>query len=266
MKKNNIKTLVLRTAGTNCDKETLYAFKLAGSQVDLLHVNELIKKKEILKEYHIFVIPGGFSYGDDIASGKVLANEIKFNLKDRLSKFVMDGKLVLGICNGFQVLVKMGFLPNIDNKFNKIESTLSLNNSGKFDVRWVYLKKENNSKCIWTKNLPETIYLPIAHAEGKFIPKNNNVLKILHNNQHIVFYYSDKNGNKDFEFNPNGSIDNIAGICDSTGRILGMMPHPERHITYLQHPNWRRENIRNKSMGIGLEIFKTGVNFIKNNK
>ena len=264
-----IKTLILRTAGTNCDQETAFAFKKAGSEVELVHINALIDNKTLLDKNHILAIPGGFTYGDDIASGKILANELKFSLKAKLSKFVKDGKLIIGICNGFQVLVKMGFLPNTnsDDKF-PIESTLSLNDSGKFTCKWIYLKKNDDNKniCVWTKDLPEVIYVPIAHAEGKFIPKNKSVLKSLTDNGQIVFKYTDLSGElSGFPHNPNGSIDDIAGICDPTGRIIGMMPHPERHIDYLQHPNWRRGFKDKEGMGTGITIFKNGVDYIKKN-
>ena len=258
-----VKTLILRTAGTNCDLETAFAFKAAGAEAELMHINEVIKKKSILNKFQILAIPGGFTYGDDVASGKILANEIKFYLKSQISKFTKDGKFIIGICNGFQVLVKMGILPNLNNsKTHKMESTLSLNDSGKFNAKWVYLKssKESRQKCLWAKDLPEVVYVPIAHAEGKFIPKDDTVLKALKKNKQIVFRYSDKDGEiAPYPHNPNGSIDNIAGICDSTGRILGMMPHPERHITYLQHPNWRRRSADEQDMGVGFKVFANGV-------
>ncbi len=252
-----VKSIILRTAGTNCDMETAFALKKAGSEVDLIHVNELKNKKKLLRKYHILAIPGGFTYGDDIASGKILANEMKYNLKKEILDFISKGKLIIGICNGFQVLVKMGILPNTvsGNTFD-IEATLSLNDSGKFMDKWVDLKKENEEFdiCVWTKGLPAEISVPIAHAEGKFIPRNRKVLSSLSKNKQIVFKYKN---------NPNGSIKDIAGICDPTGRVLGMMPHPERHITYLQNPNWRRGVT--SAMGIGSEIFRNGVNFAREN-
>lgn len=264
-----VKALVLRTAGTNCDMETAYAFRLAGAEADLVHVNVLKKDKKVLEKYQILAVPGGFTYGDDVASGKILANELNSTLKNQLSKFVSRGKLIIGICNGFQVLVKMGLLPRLkSSKSAKIEATLSLNDSGKFIAKWIYLKKGITPKdelCVWTRGLPEVIYLPIAHAEGKFIPKDEVVLKSLRKNGQVVFRYTDASGTTSAHpHNPNGSVYDIAGICDPTGRILGMMPHPERHVSYLQHPNWRREDVKNKGMGIGLEIFKNGVNFVRN--
>jgi phosphoribosylformylglycinamidine synthase I len=265
-----VKAIVLRTAGTNCDKETAAAFRMAGAEADLVHINALKKNRHLLDKYHIMAIPGGFTYGDDIASGKVLANELKSALKRRITRFVRDGKLVIGICNGFQVLVKMGILPSLGGKLDYgIDATLSLNDSGKFEARWVHLKNEGSGvkdpKCVWTKGLPDVIYIPVAHAEGKFIPKNAKVLRELRGNGQVVFRYGDGNGKPPgYPDNPNGSIDDIAGICDPSGRILGLMPHPERHVTYLQHPNWRRCAGDRKDMGVGLKIFKNGVKFARN--
>ncbi len=268
--KKKIKTIILRTAGTNCDKETAFAFEKAGSSVESIHINELIKNKDLLGKFHILAIPGGFTYGDDVASGKILANELKSGLKKQILDFVAAGKLIIGICNGFQVLVKMGLLPNIKKgKDLSMEATLSLNDNGKFTDRWVHLKKAEvkgkEDLCVWTRGLPEVIYIPIAHAEGKFIPKNDKILKSLQKNGQIVFRYVNKNGDSPvYPENPNGSIDDIAGICDPTGRVLGLMPHPERHISYLQHPNWRRYPNNLKKMGIGLAIFENGVKFARN--
>ncbi|MBD3425923.1 MAG: phosphoribosylformylglycinamidine synthase I [Candidatus Omnitrophica bacterium] len=261
-----VKTIVLRTAGTNCDKETAYAFQQAGSEADLVHINTLVSGKKKLANYHILAIPGGFTYGDDVASGKILANELRFKLKGQLSDFVDHGKLVIGICNGFQVLVKMGLLPRLSGKKDSpVESTLSLNDCGKFQAKWVHLKREDETGCVWTVGLPDIVYVPIAHAEGKFIPRNKSVLDTLKRNEQVVFRYCDSKGERrGFPYNPNGSVDDIAGITDPTGRILGMMPHPERHISYLQHPNWRRLSPNADNMGIGLKIFKNGVNYVKN--
>ncbi len=258
---NKVKVLVLRTAGTNCDKETAFAFEEAGASAELIHINRLSSGEVELSGYQILAIPGGFSYGDDIASGKILANELKYSIEEDIQRFIRDGKLIIGICNGFQILVKSGLLPNLSCDFKTIETTLTLNDSAKFEDRWVYLKKIK-SKCVWTEGIKGTIYLPVAHGEGKFIPKDKEIMAQLKKNGLIVFEYTDEHGKiKGYPYNPNGSVENIAGICDKTGRIFGLMPHPERHISFLQHPRWTRQAKRGR--GDGFAIFKSGVDFAK---
>jgi len=253
------KVCILRTAGTNCDKETASAFSKAGALTELIHINRLFEQHNRLNDYQILAIPGGFSYGDDIAAGKILANELRFKLIDDIRKFIQGGKLIIGICNGFQVLVKSGLLPG--NNDLAQEASLIINDSGKFEERWVYLKS-SASKCVWAKNLPEVIYLPVAHGEGKFITKDKVTLERLKVNGQVIFQYCNKKGNfADYPSNPNGSIDSIAGICDETGRILGLMPHPERHIEVSQHPRWT--GLRNKNEGDGIEILKNGVEYAR---
>ena len=262
-----IKAIILRTAGTNCDKETAFAFKSTGAETELVHINELARGEKSLGDYQILAIPGGFTYGDDIASGKILANELKFKLENDVRKFIRNGKLVIGICNGFQVLVKAALLPNISGDFETIESTLTLNDSNKFEDRWIYLKRPevmgHRQECIWTKGMDRTIQLPIAHGEGKFIPLNNNIRKKIKDEGLVVFEYADNKGcrAKKYPDNPNGSVDNIAGICDKTGRVFGLMPHPERHIDGYQHPCWTRTGRTGR--GDGFNIFKNGVDFAK---
>ena len=258
------KVLILRTAGTNCDKETAFAFEVAGAEPELVHINELVRREKRLDAYHILVIPGGFTYGDDIASGKILANELKFKLEDRLQQFIRDEKLIIGICNGFQILVKAGLLPNLSGDFRTIEATLTLNDSNKFEDRWVYLKGSGKNKCVWTKGISGVIELPVAHGEGKFIPKNKQILEELKRAGLVIFEYVDEKGaKKGYPYNPNGSVEGIAGLCDRTGRIFGLMPHPERHITFLQNPAWTRKEKAPLWSGDGLAIFKNGVCFAK---
>jgi len=244
------KVIILRTAGTNCDNETAVAFKMAGGDPEFVHINELARDEKFLKDYQILAIPGGFTYGDDIASGKILANEIKYKLSKDLKNFINSGKLIIGICNGFQVLVKAGILPGLAS--GGIEATLSFNDSGSFIDKWVELAPGSRELCVWTRGIEKDIYLPIAHGEGKFIPRDKKVLNSLKKNNQIVFRYTD---------NPNGSIDDIAGICDTTGRVLGMMPHPERHALGTQHPRWTREGL--KEYGDGFKLFKNGVDYMK---
>jgi phosphoribosylformylglycinamidine synthase len=261
---NRVKVIVIRAAGSNCDGETVHAFERCGAQTELVHINALLRQEKDLHEYQILAIPGGFTYGDDISAGKILANELKYLLTEELVKFIGEGKLIIGICNGFQVLVKAGLLPDSNLAQAEPETTLSFNDSGKFEDRWVYLKQNNRSKCVFSQNLPEVIYLPVAHSEGKFICRNNQVLKRLKTNEQIVFQYADAHGNPvDYPGNPNGSIAGIAGICDASGRVLGLMPHPERFVVPIQHPRWTREG---KNLPAdGLQIFKSGVDYALKN-
>ena len=252
------KVLVLRTAGTNCDKETVHAFERAGAHCELLHVNRLLADKPHLHEFDILAIPGGFSYGDDIAAGKIEANELRLGLKGEIDKFVSDGKLIIGICNGFQVLVKMGLLPNLGGGEEQ-EVSLAWNDSDRFEDRWVYLKAGTN-RCVFIEE-GRIIYLPIAHAEGKFVTRDGEMAEKLQENGQIVLRYCDENGNPGpYPVNPNGSVLDIAGICDATGRIFGLMPHPERHMFAYQHPRWTREGLKDE--GDGMQVFRNAIEYV----
>ena len=255
------KVLVLRTAGTNCDYETEYAFQIAGAETALVHINQLITGCANLDEYHILALPGGFSYGDDVAAGILLANEIKYKLGDLLREFVDSGKLIIGICNGFQVLVRAGLLPGLNSQTAQ-EATLALNNSAKFECRWVHLETQQ-TPCAFTQGLKQRIYLPIAHAEGRFTSPGQ-ILDELESNRQVVFRYVAPDEKPPlYPDNPNGSDLHIAGICDPTGRIFGMMPHPERFLTRLNHPRWTREHLPEK--GDGFDIFRNAVAFVRQN-
>ena len=254
------KVLILRTAGTNCDYETRYAFEKAGAKVDAVHINILLANKKLLEDYQILALPGGFTYGDDVSAGKILANQIKYNLEEDIKTFINENKLILGICNGFQVLVKAGLLPSI-NGYNQ-EVTLTFNDSNKFEDRWVYLKICSSKSFFINDENISTIYLPIAHGEGKFIAKDESILNKITMNHQIVFKYVNEQGEEaGYPWNPGGSIQNIAGICDSTGQILGMMPHPERHVEPTQHPRWTRNGL--KEFGDGFLIFRNAVSYVK---
>ncbi len=258
---SDVQVVVLRTAGTNCDQETGFAFASFGARVDFVHINSIFKKERQLEDYHILAIPGGFSYGDDIAAGKILANELRLKLGKSLQKFIEDGKLMIGICNGFQILVKAGVLPGIREDQNTQQATLMFNDSGKFEDRWVHLKPQG--RCVWTEGLDHPIYLPVAHGEGKFIPKDRSILKKINDGNQVVFRYCGMNGRAPvYPENPNGSLEDIAGITDPTGRVLGLMPHPERHFVFTQHPFWTR--LKNKSkFGDGAKIFENGVKYVR---
>jgi len=252
-----VSVCILRTAGTNCDQETGFAFESAGARPEFVHIKELVEGRKKLADFQILALPGGFSYGDDIASGKVLANEMVNKLSGDLSGFIDDGKLIIGICNGFQILVKSGLLPA--SKALKQETSLIINDSGKFEDRWIYLRRAKN-KCVWTKNLPEIIALPVAHGEGKFVAQDKASLQRLQNNGQVVFQYCNKEGRLvGYPYNPNGSVENIAGVCDETGRVFGLMPHPERYILSTQSPQWT--NDRKNKEGDGMQIFKNGVEY-----
>jgi len=250
--------LVLRAAGSNCDQETAFAFESAGAVSTLLHINRLLEKPARLADYQILAIPGGFTYGDDISAGKVMANQLRFQLAGWLEEFHQQGKLILGICNGFQVLVKAGLLPKVHLAAEQTV-TLTNNDTGKYDDRWVYLAV-NDSPCVFSREMQKRIFLPVAHAEGKFVVRDRAVMEELQQNRQIVFQYVKPDGAAaDYPWNPNGSQADIAGICDPTGRVLGLMPHPERHIDPTQHPFWTRIGLNRE--GDGLALFKNAVRF-----
>jgi len=257
-----VKAVVLRAAGINCDMETEFALEQAGAQAHRVHINRIIENKKLLDEFQIIVFPGGFSYGDDVSAGKILANQVINHLTEPLKKFIDDGKLVLGICNGFQVLVKTGILPGFTSNNGQKDVTISYNDSGKFEDRWVYLAPQTK-KCIFIEAARQ-IYLPIAHGEGKVVTKDTAVLETLKNDGRIAFKYVDENGDEGpFPVNPNGSVDSIAGLTDTTGRVLGLMPHPERFVRPTQHPRWTR--LKDKADADGMTIFNNAVKYIKEN-
>jgi phosphoribosylformylglycinamidine synthase I len=255
-----VKAIVLRAAGINCDMETEYALELAGAKAQRMHINRIIENKTLLDEFQIVVFPGGFSYGDDVAAGKILANQIMHHLYEPVQKFIEDGKLVLGICNGFQVLVKTGILPGDNSENRQAGVTITNNDSGKFEDRWVYLAPQSK-RCVFIEP-GRQIYLPIAHGEGKVVTRDAATLEELRTGGHIAFKYVDKNGKEgDYPVNPNGSVDSVAGLTDTTGRVLGLMPHPERFVRPTQHPHWSR-------LGVGLgadgtTIFNRAVKYVR---
>jgi len=233
------KAIVLRSAGTNCDRETEFALVQAGFEAQRVHVFRLMEDPAPLREAQFLVLPGGFSYGDDIASGKILANQMLHRLAESLNEFVAAGKLVLGICNGFQVMVKSGLLPwgKVEPASAHRDATLAWNDHGRFEDRWIHMRADSD-KCVFIPK-GERVFLPIAHGEGKFIPRDAAVLDTLRSQDQVVLRYVDEQANSGpFPINPNGSTDDIAGLCDPTGRIMGLMPHPERFVDITQHPRW----------------------------
>lgn len=261
------KVLVLKTDGTNCDEETAFAFNLAGGNPKIVHVNELRTKNEKLTNFQILAIPGGFSYGDDIVSGKILAVELTSFFSEELKKFIeRKNTIIIGICNGFQVLVRTGLLPF--RKIGTMDATLTNNDSGKFECRWINLRIEPNSRCVFLNNgaikqLSNGVSYQVAHGEGKFFASNETI-KIIEKSNLVVFRYVDNKGNPTQKYpdNPNGALNAIAGICDPTGRILGLMPHPERFVRREQHPNWRRMS---KFEPQGFPVFQKIVQYVIKN-
>lgn len=253
-----VRALILTGFGINCENETAYAFRLAGAEAAFIHLNDLVAEPARLQQSHILAIPGGFSFGDDVASGKILANRLRFKLGEPLREFLAAGKLAAGICNGFQVMVKMGILPLFDGAFRQ-EVTITNNDSGRFEDRWVTLAADPESRCVWTKGI-KRLEVPIRHGEGKFIPRDDATLDKLRTNGQIVFRYATPDGAPAcgaYPANPNGALDDIAGICDPSGRVLGLMPHPEAFVTRTQHPRWTREDLPEE--GLGLQVFRNAV-------
>jgi phosphoribosylformylglycinamidine synthase I len=246
-------TLILRAAGTNCDAETAFAFQRAGSDTESIHVNRLLENPQLLEKFQIMALPGGFSYGDDIAAGKILANQLVGHLGEPLRKFVEAGKPVIGICNGFQVLVKTNLLPGPLGGRSGQTCTLTNNDCGRLIDRWVALRTVQ-SKCIWTAGI-ENLELPIAHGEGKFVPADDAVRKQLWERGQVALVYDQEN--------PNGSVDAIAGVCDASGLVFGLMPHPERHLDPLQHPAWssRKKKVESGEAD-GLQVFRNAVGHV----
>jgi phosphoribosylformylglycinamidine synthase len=257
------RTLILRTAGTNCDAETAYAFELAGASCEKVHINRLLREPELLEQFQIMAFPGGFSYGDDIASGRILANQIARHLQPNLRRFVEAGKPVIGICNGFQVLVKTDLLPGPMPALEVKNCTLTHNQCGRFTDRWIHLAPRGN-KCIWTRELTP-LELPIAHGEGKFVPPSEAYRRALWDNDQIALVYAKADGSAaggTFPDNPNGSIDDIAGVCDASGLVLGLMPHPERYVDAVQHPAWTSQATLPLT-GRGLRFFQNAVHHVR---
>jgi phosphoribosylformylglycinamidine synthase I len=256
----SVRVLVLTGFGINCDAETEFAFRRAGARSERAHLNDLIAEPSALLDYHILAVPGGFSFGDDIASGKVLANRLRYKLGEALQEFIANGKLAIGICNGFQVLVKMGMLPYTNSRFEQTV-TLTHNESGRFEDRWVHLIKPSDTRCVWLEGV-DALDLPVRHGEGKFMTCDAATLDGLRQNGQIALRYATPNrlaASGTFPANPNGSIDDVAAICDPSGRLFGLMPHPEAYVTRTQHPRWTREQLPED--GAGLRIFQNAVQF-----
>ncbi len=250
------RVLILRAPGANCDLETEFAFQQAGALADRFHIYRLREQPNLLLRYQVLVIPGGFTYGDDVAAGKILANQLQHFLGDTLRQFRDKERLILGICNGFQALLKAGLIVPPDEDGPK--ATLAHNEGGKFEDRWIYLQTRPG-KCPFLKGYGR-LHLPIAHGEGNFLCRQEWILKGLDQAGQVVLRYVDADGKPGkYPVNPNGSQGDIAGVCDVTGRVLGLMPHPERHVLPTQHPQWTRQGLAPE--GDGLRLFRNAVEF-----
>ena len=242
------RVLILRAPGTNCDQETGYAFQQAGAKsTEIVHLNRFFEKPKILEQTDILCIPGGFSFGDDLGAGKIFAAKILHSFYEPMQAFRDAGKLILGICNGFQVLLKSGLLGDPG------KMTLTWNTTPRFTDRWVHLQT-TASKCVFLQGI-ESLYLPIAHAEGRFTSQTPKDMSVLREKQQLPLCYVASE-------NPNGSEGNVAGVCDESGRVFGLMPHPERHIDPVQHPHWTRLDTK-PSEGDGLTLFRNAVQFFR---
>jgi len=268
-----VKALIITGFGINCEEEMAAAFKLAGAEAEIYHLNEIFNGIINIHDYNILNFPGGFSFGDDLGSGKVLANKMKYKkmesgktLLEEIKSFLDNGKFILGICNGFQFLVKMGLLPNTNGEFEQ-EVTLTRNNSSKYEDRWIYLKKNPNCQSPFLKDI-DVMTCPVRHGEGKLIIKDEAIkLEILKKNLN-AFSYCDTDGKitSEYPLNPNGADLDCAALTDPTGQVLGMMPHPEAFLSLYNHPNWgqmKRQDSDISEDGDGLKIFRNIVEYIE---
>ena len=248
--------LILHATGTNRDPDTARAIEQAGGLPSIVHVNELRARPAQLHDFRMVILPGGFSYGDALGAGRLWAADLRWLFQDELARFIEGGKPVLGICNGFQALVKSGWLPGPPEA--GVQATLTRNSSNRFECRWVWLEPQSGSRCVFTQNLSEAIYCPVAHGEGRFVPRDAAALQALQEGGQIALTYTDVSGaSAPYPANPNGSVADIAGICNQQGNVLGLMPHPEDHVVAWQHPRWTQGGHGE----LGLPLFVQGVRY-----
>jgi len=269
MKREEIRVCIMRVGGTNCDAETKRAFDDLGVRAEIIHLNEMVKKGNLL-DYSALVFPGGFSYGDYVRAGSIWAKGTITKLRYDLRRFVEERRPVLGICNGFQVLVEAGLLPGFEGISEYPEAVLATNVPIGYSCNWVYIRHENSGRCLFTKKIRKgkVLRIPVAHAEGRFLfskEKEDSYLKGLYDNDQLVFRYCGENGeyaNGRFPVNPNGAFHDIAGICDPTGTVFGLMPHPERAYYGWQLPDWTKRE-RMLEYGDGKLIFGSMVEYLR---
>ncbi|MRR35087.1 phosphoribosylformylglycinamidine synthase subunit PurQ [bacterium] len=269
------KAIVITGNGTNCEMEAAHACRLAGfDEVKIAHLSEILHGEVRLDDFHFLNLTGGFLDGDDLGSAKAQANRLKYakisgsseHLVDQLLRFIGDGKLILGVCNGFQLMVKMGLLPAFGGNYLEQVATLTFNDCGRFQDRWVYLRCNPDSPAVFTRGIAGGIYLPIRHGEGKFFTESSDVLDRIEAGNLSVLKYSGPDYSAptmDFPLNPNGSTNAIAGLCDETGRLMGLMPHPEAYVHRTNHPRWTREELPEE--GDGLILFRNAADYVRSN-
>ncbi|MBN1639821.1 MAG: phosphoribosylformylglycinamidine synthase I [Anaerolineae bacterium] len=254
--------LILHATGTNRDREAAQACAEAGGRAEIVHVNQLGDGSRRLSDYQMLILPGGFSYGDDLGAGRLWASDLSHLIRDQVAPFIQAGRPVIGICNGFQALVKSGFLPgalpDLAQDGNGAYATLTRNASVRFECRWVWLEPDPASPCVFTRGLSERIYCPVAHGEGRFVPRDERVLRALTEQRLIALrYVAPGGGAATYPHNPNGSVADIAGICSASGTVFGLMPHPEDHIYPEQHPRWSR----GERGHLGLALLENGMRY-----
>ena len=263
---SKVRVLILTGLGLNCEAETDAAFRMVGAEPEQVHLLDLLegRAERKLSDYRILAFIGGFAFGDHLGAGFVFANKIRWRLYDQLVSFIENGGLALGVCNGFQTMVRLGMLPGFDGDYRTPRATLAPNDKLGYRDAWVKLAVDPDSPCVWTRGLT-TIDLPARHGEGKFLAESPEILERLESGSQVAVRYVDADGNptQDWPHNPNGSPDAVAGICDPTGRLFGLMPHPDAYLYPYQHPNWHRdkhqEGIQLPAEGAGLAIFRNGV-------
>lgn len=267
------RAIVITGNGTNCENEAAHACRLGGfDDAVIAHIAEILSGEVRLDDFHFLNLTGGFLDGDDLGSAKAQANRLKHaavagsgeKLVEQFSRFIADGKLILGVCNGFQLMVKMGMLPGFDGAYLTQTATLTHNDCGRFQDRWCYLKTDPASPSIFTKGISKGIYLPVRHGEGKFLTDTAETMVRIESGHMAVLKYSDPDfadATMEFPANPNGSTNAIAGLCDPTGRLMGLMPHPEAFVHYTQHPRWTREQLPEE--GDGLILYKNAAEYVR---
>lgn len=267
-----VRAIVIAGNGTNCEREVANACHLAGAECDIVHLAELLSGRRRLDDYHLLNLAGGFLDGDDLGSAKAGANRLQHarvagsdaTLADQLHRFIADGKLVMGVCNGFQLMVKMGLLPALAGDYRTQSVTLTFNDIGRFEDRWCDLTVDPASPCVFTRGL-DRLYLPVRHGEGKFVPASAEVLDAIEAQHLGALRYCDPATGRptmDYPWNPNGSLAAIAGLCDASGRLFGMMPHPEAYTHRTHHPRWTRHP-ELPDEGVGLALYRNAVTFIR---